>query len=229
MQNIKNNKPLVKVIVLLICGGLVLSSVAAAIISITEPQPTEDPSAIYRSQLAQVETVIVQTEKSLEEKPGNVALLKQLGNAYYTAGQLQAALNEAEKSLESFAQALEPYGKVLEQEPDNVEVLVDRAVAAYASENNEIAQEDFEKAIAVAPNHAKARFNYGVFLYFGLAQPEEALAHWQKVVELNPEDEQELVATTKTWIKAVEAELAEQAAELEAETNEEDSAKTDAE
>lgn len=221
MRNIKNNKPLVKAIVLLIVAGLLLSTVAAAIISITDPPPTEDPSEIYRSQLAQVQTVITQTEKSLEDEPENVVLLKQLGNSYYTLGQLYAALNDAEKSLESFEQALEPYGKVLELEPDDVDVRVDRAVAAYASENNEVAQDEFEQAIATDPTHAKAHFNYGVFLYFALNQPEEALASWQEVVELNPENEQELVATTKTWIKAVETELAEEAEKTEEKTEEE--------
>lgn len=120
--------------------------------------------------------------------------------------------------MESFAKALEPYGKVLELEPDNVDVRVDRAVAAYASNNNEVAQEEFEKAITVDPANAKAYFNYGVFLYFGLNEPEEALAQWQKVVELNPEAEQDLVETTKTWIKAVEAELADRAADDKEET-----------
>ena len=218
MQKIKKNQPLVKAIILIICGGLILSSLAAAIISLTDPPPSDDPRDIYRSQLTQLETVIAQTEKSLADDPENVELLKKLGDSYYTKGQLHASLNEGAESVESFAKALEPYGKVLELEPDNVDVRVDRAVAAYASNNNEVDQEEFEKAITVDPANAKAYFNYGVFLYFGLNEPEEALAQWQKVVELNPEAEQDLVETTKTWIKAVEAELADRAADDKEET-----------
>ncbi|NLZ93366.1 MAG: hypothetical protein GX922_05055 [Firmicutes bacterium] len=207
MKNVKRNKPLVLVLVIMICGGLVLSTVLAYFVSRTAPQ--EDPEAVYKSQVAQVETLIEQTEKSLEDDPENVTLLTQLGHSYYTLGQLYAVLNEPEKSGTHFAKALEPYGKVLALEPDNVDVRVDRAVAAYASENKEVAQDEFEQALADDPTHVKAHFNYGIFLYFALNKPEEALIHWQEVVDLNPEGEEELVSTAKTWIKAVEAELAE--------------------
>jgi len=216
LKKIKRNKPLVLVLVLMICGGLVLSTVMAYFVS-RAASPQEDPEEIYKSQAAQIETLIEELEKELENDPENTSLLTQLGHSYYTLGQIYAALNEAEESSSYFAKALEPYGKVLELEPDNVDVRVDRALAAYASDNKETAQDEFEQALADDPTHARAHFNYGIFLYFAMNEPEEALAHWQEVVELNPEDEEDLVATAETWIKAVETELAEREKEAEAE------------
>ncbi|MCR3922547.1 MAG: tetratricopeptide repeat protein, partial [Firmicutes bacterium] len=170
-----------------------------------------DPSAILRSQIAQVETQITQYQALLEEDPEDVTALMQLGHAYYDLGQIYSSLNNAEDSQANFAQALEPYGKVLELTPDDVNVRVDRAVAAYLSRNNEVAQEEFEAAIKVDPAHAKARFNYGFFLYSALDKPQEALQQWQEVVELDPADEADVVATARTLIDMVEEELAEQA------------------
>jgi len=201
-QRIRRNKRLVYFVVIIGVGALLLSSGLAYFGSAPRAQ-----TPAGAGELAELQYRISQYEQSLESTPGNLYLLTQLGNSYYQLGVYYSSNNDEARSSESFGKAMEPYGKALEIEPDDVNVRVDRAVCAFWSDNYDIAEAEFETAIATDPTHAKAFFNYGIFLYLGLNRPTEALEKWNAVIELNPLDDPQLVANARNWFNAVEEEL----------------------
>ena len=52
-----------------------------------------------------------------------------------------------------------------------------------------------------------ARYQYGVFLYYGANKPEEALAQWEAVVALDNEENAELAEAARAWVSAVKDQL----------------------
>ncbi len=192
----------VYIIVFFAAGALVLTSVLGYLgaRSLTaNPRDNSDPIA---AEIADREYRIEQFQGSLERDPDNPYFLTQLGNNYYQLGVVYSYAMDNDKSTESFESAIEPYGKVLEIEPDNVDVRVDRAVSAFWSgeHNYDLAKEEFETAISINPEHTKAHYNYGIFLFYGLGDPAQAIALFEKVVELAPADDPDLVENAEFMI-----------------------------
>jgi Tfp pilus assembly protein PilF len=154
--------------------------------------------------IADLRSRIERFEASLKESPDNFNLLVMLGNSYYQLGQAYADSGNQEASAAGFAGAVEPYGRALAINPQDVNVRVDRAVAAFRSGSLDIAEQEFREAINIDPTHPKAFFNYGVFLHVGRNQPSQAAEQWQRVIELNPPDDQQLVSTARQWLAQVE-------------------------
>jgi len=146
---------------------------------------------------------ISRLEANLESSPDSVNLLVQLGNSFYQLGQVYYDNGNQEASDASFAGAIDPYGRALAINPKDVNVRVDRAVAAFRSGSLDLAEQEFKEAINIDPTHSKAFFNYGVFLHIGRSQPRQAVEQWQRVIELNPPDQQ-LVSSARQWIAQVE-------------------------
>jgi Tfp pilus assembly protein PilF len=88
-----------------------------------------------------------------------------------------------------------------------VDVRVDRAVSAFRSGNLELAEEEFEKAIAINPDHAKAYYNFGVFLFYGLNRPAEAIERFEKVLELDSANYPALISATEFMIAQADDQL----------------------
>lgn len=206
-SNKRKNKTLIYVVVVLAASGLLVSSVLGAFAGNWAQSPGQGQSSQnYEAYIADMENQISQLEDSLEVSPENVYLLTQLGNSYYQLGLLYNASLKEEETKASFASALEPYGKALELQPEDVDIRVDRAVSAFWSDNYDIAEEEFEKAIETNSTHAKAHFNYGIFLYFARNNTAGAIEMWQRVIELNPTDDPELVSHALSWIMQAEQE-----------------------
>lgn len=200
----KKNK-FVLAVISLAALGLVLTS-ALGTIGLTSLGRNPNPSPNNQGTtgaIADLEYQIEQYQSSLEKSPNNIFVLTELGNSYYALGMNYSAMYREDKAKESFSKAVEPYGKVLETNPDNVNVRVDRAVSAFWSDNFELAEAEFEKSIEIDPTHAKAYFNYGIFLYLGQLKSNEALAMWNKVIELDTKDT-DLINTTKYWISQIQ-------------------------
>lgn len=206
-KRLKRNKTTVYAIVILAASGLLLSSVLAYFGSGGIRPIPDNTGQNYASTIADLEYQISQYEASLEQSPDNFFLLSQLGNTYYQLGMVYSNMAREEKAKESFAKAVEPYGKALEINPEDTNVRVDRAVVAFWSDNYELAQAEFNTAIEKDPTHAKAHFNYGIFLYLGLNNPEGAIASWTNVIALNPADDPEIVSTARNWIAQVEEDM----------------------
>lgn len=157
--------------------------------------------------ISDLQSRIERYEASVKVSPDNFNLLVQLGNSYYQLGQAYADSGDQEASAASFASAVEPYGRALAINSQDVNVRVDRAVAAFRSGSLDIAEQEFREAIKIDPTHPKAFFNYGVFLHIGRNQPRQAAEQWQRVIELNPPDDPQLVTTARQWLAQVEGAL----------------------
>jgi tetratricopeptide (TPR) repeat protein len=200
----RRRKSLVYGVAIIGAAALVLTSVLGALVM---PGLGGSSGNTGFNRIAELEYQVSQYENNLENTPENFYLLTQLGNTYYALGMEYSLAENEEKTKASFAAAMEPYGRALEVQPDDVNVRVDRAVSAFWSDNYDVAEAEFTKAIEIDPTHAKAYFNFGIFQYLGLNQPQAALENWKQVVELNPADDQDLVNTTKSWIAQVEEDL----------------------
>jgi tetratricopeptide (TPR) repeat protein len=143
-------------------------------------------------------------EAILETSPDNLSLLITLGNSYYQLGQAYADSGNQEAAAAGFAGAVEPYGRALAINPQDVNARVDRAVAAFRSGSLDLAEQEFREAINIDPTHPKAFFNYGVFLLIGRGQPSQAAEQWQRVIELNPPNDPQLVSSARQWLAQVE-------------------------
>ncbi|HHX75300.1 MAG TPA: tetratricopeptide repeat protein [Firmicutes bacterium] len=214
LRDLKNNKILVLVIVILAVSGLLFSSLlyffTPGLFGYPRNQATTNEEIIK-----QLEKQVRQYEKNLETAPDNEQLLIQLGDSYLNLGMIYSITSGYEnKATSAFVKALEPYGKALEKNPDNVDLRVDRAVAAFYGNKLTEAEAEFKKAIETDPAHARAHYNYGIFLYYGRGKTAEAVKEWEEVVALNPAGEEKMVEQARL--------LLEEAAQDETETGTEE-------
>jgi len=205
MSRGKKNKIMVYIVIAFAGGGLVLSSILAAFLPGNMVGSSNLPVQSDESYIAGLEQRIAQFKSNLEQSPDNFYLLSNLGHAYFDLGRVHARVSGNEKAIETYLQAVEVYGRALQINPDDVDVRVNRAIMAFWSEKLDLAEEEFEKAIALNPNHAKAHYNRAIFLYFGRNNPTEAIASWNRVIELNPADAQELVTQARGFIAQVQS------------------------
>lgn len=201
LRGLKNNKILVSVIIILAVCGLLFSSLLYFFTPGLFGNPGNQ-STTNEEIVKQLENQVRQYEKDLETAPDSETLLVQLGDAYLNLGMIYSITSGYEdKAASAFVKALEPYGKALEKDPDNVDLRVDRAVAAFYGNEFSVAEAEFKKAIETDPGHARAHYNYGIFLYYGLGKTEEAVREWEEVVALNPAGEEKLVDQAKLMLE----------------------------
>ena len=112
-------------------------------------------------------------EKSLLENPADARQWAMLGNLYFDTDQPR--------------QAIKAYENSLRLEPGNADVLTDLGIMYRETGDFAAAVESFRKAVQAEPRHENALFNEGVVLYYDLQRREEALAAWQRLLQLNPQ------------------------------------------
>jgi len=115
---------------------------------------------------------IARVEKNLLDDPLNADLWTALGNLYFDTGQSRQAVTAYEKSLKL--------------RPDNADVLTDLGIMYRETEAYDKAVECFRKAVSLQPRHENAIFNEGVVLYYDLHRRDEAIAAWQRLLQINP-------------------------------------------
>lgn len=119
---------------------------------------------------------IDELEKQIQKEPNNADLLVQLGVAYGTAGQDSKALEEFQKAV-----AVSPTLVVAHQNLAN----------AYANQNKFAeAITEYETVIKLDPKNSDAELNLGVINYYQLHNDDKAVEHFQKFLELAPNDQQ---------------------------------------
>lgn len=116
---------------------------------------------------------LAEHEKKTVQDPGDAGAWAALGNLYFDAGRS--------------GEAIDAYGRSLEINPRNPDVLTDLGIMYREAGQPERAIASFRQASSVDPAHQNALFNEGVVLYYDLGRRDEALAVWRKLVELNPE------------------------------------------
>lgn len=128
---------------------------------------------------------IAEAEKIVAADPNNLQAWIQLGNDYYDTDQPQKAI---------FA-----YGKALELQPENPNVLTDQGVmyrrlgeVALQKKDQATALANFQKAIAnfeqaqkIDPKHLQSLYNLGIVYYADLQRPDKALEVWNRYLQID--------------------------------------------
>lgn len=114
---------------------------------------------------------IAQAEKVVAQDPKNLNAWISLGNDYFDTEQSQKAINA--------------YGKALEIEPNNPNVLTDQGVMFRKVGWYDKALANFEKATKLDPNHLQSLFNAGIVYAVDLKQPEKATPYWSRYLKLD--------------------------------------------
>lgn len=114
---------------------------------------------------------IAQAEKLVAEDPKNLKVWISLGNDYFDTDQTQKAINA--------------YGKALEIEPNNPNVLTDQGVMFRKIGWFDKALANFEKANKIDPKHLQSLYNAGIVYAVDMKQMEKAAPYWNKYLALD--------------------------------------------
>ncbi len=114
---------------------------------------------------------IAQAEKIVAQDPKNLNAWISLGNDYFDTEQAQKSINA--------------YGKALEIEPNNPNVLTDQGVMYRKVGWYDKALANFERASKIDQNHLQSLFNAGIVYAVDLKQPEKALQYWNKYLKMD--------------------------------------------
>ena len=117
-------------------------------------------------------TLIAQLEEEIENDPGNFQSLVELGNLNFDA--------------ENFSGAADYYAKALDVQPEDANVRTDLGTALYYSNRVDAAVAEFEKSLAIDPDHPQTLFNMGVVLLEERNDREGAIQLWEHLVDVNP-------------------------------------------
>jgi cytochrome c-type biogenesis protein CcmH/NrfG len=115
---------------------------------------------------------IAMAEQFVAREPKNVQAWIQLGNDYFDTNQYQ-------KSVEA-------YGRALELQPNNPDVLTDQGVMFRALGQFDQAVANFEKAQKIAPDHMQSLINMAVVYDTDLKKPAKAVEALEKVLKADP-------------------------------------------
>ena len=115
---------------------------------------------------------ITEAEKIVAQDPKNLNAWMSLGNDYFDTEQAQKAIHA--------------YGKALEIEPNNANILTDQGVMFRKVGWYDKAIANFEKAQKIDPKHLQSLYNLGVVYASDLKQPDKATAIWTKYLQMDP-------------------------------------------
>lgn len=150
-------------------GGYLVFSISSAGKSGSSMQ---QQSAMPGTSPADYAARIAEAEKVVAQDPKNLNAWISLGNDYFDTEQTQKAINA--------------YGKALEIQPDNPNVLTDQGVMFRKVGWFDKAAANFEKANQLNPKHLQSLFNLGIVYSVDMKQPEKAKAVWIKYLQLDP-------------------------------------------
>lgn len=114
---------------------------------------------------------IAEAEKLVAKDPANRQAWVQLGNDYFDTDQTQKAITA--------------YGKALELDPKDANVLTDQGVMYRKMGWFDKAVANFEKANQIDPRHVQSLMNIGVVYSTDLKQPEKAIAAWNRYLAID--------------------------------------------
>jgi tetratricopeptide (TPR) repeat protein len=163
--------------------------------SAATPVPTAEASP-----LEQYETAIEQAKQATEQAPGDPQAWITLGNFYYDSVQIvRENMPDStlyQQRLPRWLEASQAYDRALALQPDNASVRADRGASlcyygAGVGDQAFVEQgiRDVRSAAQARPDDPLVQLNLGNCLINALPpQTEEALATWQRVVQLAPAD-----------------------------------------
>jgi len=143
----------------------------------------EGAHADYDYEYENLENRIKEYEAQLKEKPEDVEILWNLGNAYYDLGIRKLVEGkEISEGTDSLKKSLEIYEKAVKIKPDDAKIWGQAAGAAYYVGDMEKAEKYYREALSLDPESIDMRINYGQFLLYGKNDMAGAKAQWQKAL-----------------------------------------------
>ncbi|RMG97228.1 MAG: tetratricopeptide repeat protein [Candidatus Dadabacteria bacterium] len=136
---------------------------------VAQPAPAVAPPS---STLGSLSVEIRELRGIVERDPTNRTAWVRLGNLYFDSDQ--------------YMEAIEAYTKALELDPNDPDVITDRAIMYRRMGDFQKAVEEFRRAADMAPNHLNSLLNLGVVLRYDLGDLEGAMKAWQRYLERNP-------------------------------------------
>ena len=115
---------------------------------------------------------IIELERLTRANPENVGAWQQLGNAYYDTNRPKNAITA--------------YVKSLELDPSSSNVWTDLGTMYRRDGQYQKAIESYAEATKRDSDHTNALFNTGIVYFHDLKQEANAIAAWEKLLELNP-------------------------------------------
>jgi len=169
----KNRESLIFMAVAFVIGvlvGVIGSNLAGRTSSTTTaqaPAPSGMPSQTvnYQQNIKVLQDVVA-------KDPANRNAWVELGNNFF----------DSEQPM----QAVEAYGKALEINGDDANVLTDQGIMFRRLGWYDKAIENFDKAIRLNPQHAQSYYNLGIVYRYDLKDLAKAKSAWEKFVEINP-------------------------------------------
>jgi tetratricopeptide (TPR) repeat protein len=113
--------------------------------------------------------------EQLKSKPSDPALLSQIGNLYYDAG--------------DFPLAIDYYQKALANDPKNALVRTDMGTAMAQIRDTDQAITEFDRALKDNPKYYTALYNRGLVKWQGKMDVKGALADWELLLKEDPKFE----------------------------------------
>ena len=125
-------------------------------------------------------------QQTAEDKVGRIAMAQQVVARDPKNVQAWIALGNDLFDTNQYQKAVEAYGKALELQPNNPDVLTDQGVMYRALGQFDLAIANFEKAQKVAPDHYQSLINMAVVYDNDLKQTDKAVAALERVVQRDP-------------------------------------------
>jgi cytochrome c-type biogenesis protein CcmH/NrfG len=168
---------------------------------LTQPARTAQASPTPAiTAMDQYEQAIVEARQATEQSPADPQAWVMLGNYLYDSAQIVRE-NMPDSSLYQermprWLEAGQAYARALDLQPDNPPVLADKGISlcyygAGIGDQSFVTQglADMRAAVAALPNDPLVQLNLGNCLVSTLPpQSEEAIASWQKVLQITPAD-----------------------------------------
>ncbi|MDW7710306.1 MAG: tetratricopeptide repeat protein [Deferrisomatales bacterium] len=172
-------------VILLAVGCLVagyLLGIGTAVVIQGKPAPVPGPVAGPAAPVAPPGTALgtLQAEirelrNIVESNPESVAAWVRLGNLYFDTDQ--------------FMESIDAYSRALELQPDNPDVITDRAIMYRSIGDFQRAASEFRRAAEISPTHLNSLLNLGVVLRYDLNDAPGAILAWKGYLARNPPPE----------------------------------------
>ena len=167
----KNKETLVFMIVALVIGILV-GVIAVNLMGRKEQRAPMGPPPGTSGSMVNVQQNIQVLEDLVAKDPGNRNAWVELGNTYFDSDMPM--------------KAVEAYGKALELNGKDPNVLTDQGIMFRQLGWYDRAIENFRKANEIDPRHSPSLFNLGLVYRENLNDDPHAIEAWEKFLALNP-------------------------------------------
>ncbi|MBS3970629.1 MAG: hypothetical protein KGZ94_11020 [Clostridia bacterium] len=206
LRKVKKMKGLMIVLIIILSIGLV-GSVTLMGLGGQQPPTSVDPSLPREEQISFFEGLLVEYSAKLEKDSKDQETLGALAEIHWHLANLH---EDAEKQKQEMNNSLGYYLKLLELNPEDINLMTQVAVVAYTAGNDDLAQENFEKALQLDQGNVNTLANYGVYLMNSKGDFKGALTQFEKALEQDISDDareqlEVFAGFAKQMIEALEA------------------------